>query len=241
MIYLSRHRMTEQEEDEELLADLHAAKKNIISFDSSPNFIKGGTMRDYQVWNSTFFKLQILQITNSSNHCIRFEAWTGWLGCTRMASMEFWLMRWVWEKPFKPYPCWATWSIFAMCLDPTWSLYPSQPLPTGWTSSRSGVLPSGNPCCIELTTNEDFHYHALQGCLFDWRPRNAKCVHQGCHDARRLGCCRHQLRDDSKRKECVQEVQLEVHGDWRSSPHQERGVKIICGHQRDQDFEQVGM
>ena len=60
--------MTEQEEDEELLADLHAAKKNIISFDSSPNFIKGGTMRDYQVWNSTFFKLQILQITNSSNY-----------------------------------------------------------------------------------------------------------------------------------------------------------------------------
>ena len=56
VIYLSRHRMTEQEEDEELLADLHAAKKNIISFDSSPNFIKGGTMRDYQVWNSTFFK-----------------------------------------------------------------------------------------------------------------------------------------------------------------------------------------
>ena len=41
--------MTEQEEDEELLADLHAAKKNIISFDSSPNYIKGGTMRDYQV------------------------------------------------------------------------------------------------------------------------------------------------------------------------------------------------
>ena len=41
--------MTEQEEDEELLADLHQAKKNIISFDASPNYIKGGTMRDYQV------------------------------------------------------------------------------------------------------------------------------------------------------------------------------------------------
>ena len=41
--------MTEQEEDEELLADLHSAKKNIITFDASPNYIKGGTMRDYQV------------------------------------------------------------------------------------------------------------------------------------------------------------------------------------------------
>ena len=44
--------MTEQEEDEELLADLHQAKKNIISFDASPNYIKGGTMRDYQVSSS---------------------------------------------------------------------------------------------------------------------------------------------------------------------------------------------
>ena len=49
MIILSRHRMTEQEEDEELLADLHSAKKNIITFDASPNYIKAGTMRDYQV------------------------------------------------------------------------------------------------------------------------------------------------------------------------------------------------
>merc|ERR1719397_533564 len=45
----NRHRMTEQEEDEELLADLNASKKLVISFDSSPNFIKGGVMRDYQV------------------------------------------------------------------------------------------------------------------------------------------------------------------------------------------------
>ena len=66
--------MTEQEEDEELLADLHAAKKNIISFDSSPNFIKGGTMRDYQVWNSTFFKLQILQITASGSR-LELDDW----------------------------------------------------------------------------------------------------------------------------------------------------------------------
>ena len=41
--------MTEQEEDEELLADLHASKKNVISFDASPAYIKGGIMRDYQV------------------------------------------------------------------------------------------------------------------------------------------------------------------------------------------------
>jgi len=44
-----RHRMTEQEEDEELLTDLNQAKKTVISFDESPTFIKGGKMRDYQV------------------------------------------------------------------------------------------------------------------------------------------------------------------------------------------------
>ena len=65
--YLSRHRMTEQEEDEELLADLHQAKKNIISFDASPNYIKGGTMRDYQVISSAS------SLRVSSNHCNRCE------------------------------------------------------------------------------------------------------------------------------------------------------------------------
>ena len=45
----SRHRMTEQEEDEELLSDLNAAKNNVIQFDESPNYIKSGKMRDYQV------------------------------------------------------------------------------------------------------------------------------------------------------------------------------------------------
>ena len=45
----SRHRKTEQEEDEELLSDLNAAKSNVIQFDESPNYIKSGKMRDYQV------------------------------------------------------------------------------------------------------------------------------------------------------------------------------------------------
>ncbi|XP_021961000.1 chromatin-remodeling complex ATPase chain Iswi [Folsomia candida] len=44
-----RHRMTEQEEDEELMTDANAALKTIISFDVSPPYIKGGEMRDYQV------------------------------------------------------------------------------------------------------------------------------------------------------------------------------------------------
>jgi len=44
-----RHRMTEQEEDEELLSDLNQAKKNVVVFDESPHFIKSGKMRDYQV------------------------------------------------------------------------------------------------------------------------------------------------------------------------------------------------
>merc|ERR1719242_447496 len=107
--------------------------------------------------------------------------------------MEFWLMRWVWEKPFKPYPCWLH-EAFSQCV---------------WTPH--GPCTQVNPCQLDERVQEVVSYP--QGCLFDWRPRNAKCVHQGCHDARRLGCCRHQLRDDSKRKECVQEVQLEVHGD----------------------------
>ena len=33
-------RMTEQEEDEELLSDLNQAKKTVISFDESPPYIK---------------------------------------------------------------------------------------------------------------------------------------------------------------------------------------------------------
>ena len=40
--------MTEQEEDEELLTDLNQGKKNILSFDESPHYIKHGKMRDYQ-------------------------------------------------------------------------------------------------------------------------------------------------------------------------------------------------
>ena len=44
-----RHRMTEQEEDEELLTDLNQAKKSVLSFDESPHYIKHGKMRDYQV------------------------------------------------------------------------------------------------------------------------------------------------------------------------------------------------
>ena len=45
----NRHRMTEQEEDEELLTDLNHAKKNMVQFDESPHFIKNGKLRDYQV------------------------------------------------------------------------------------------------------------------------------------------------------------------------------------------------
>ena len=35
-----RHRMTEQEEDEELLTDLNQGKKNMVVFDESPAYIK---------------------------------------------------------------------------------------------------------------------------------------------------------------------------------------------------------
>ena len=44
-----RHRMTEQEEDEELLTDLNQPKKNMVQFDESPHYIKNGELRDYQI------------------------------------------------------------------------------------------------------------------------------------------------------------------------------------------------
>lgn len=44
-----RHRMTEQEEDIEILDDLNHSKKTMVQFDESPPFIKNGKMRDYQV------------------------------------------------------------------------------------------------------------------------------------------------------------------------------------------------
>ena len=44
-----RHRKTEQEEDEELLAEDATANENQFRFDESPPYICGGEMRDYQV------------------------------------------------------------------------------------------------------------------------------------------------------------------------------------------------
>lgn len=46
-----RHRMTEQEEDEELMNtdDLDTDEEYITRFDASPWYIKGGEMRDYQI------------------------------------------------------------------------------------------------------------------------------------------------------------------------------------------------
>ena len=41
--------MTEQEEDEELLAESTKSTKIITRFDESPSYITGGEMRDYQV------------------------------------------------------------------------------------------------------------------------------------------------------------------------------------------------
>ncbi|KAK9759055.1 SNF2-related domain [Popillia japonica] len=44
-----RHRKTEQEEDEELLAETNAKSKPTIRFEASPPYIKNGEMRDYQI------------------------------------------------------------------------------------------------------------------------------------------------------------------------------------------------
>ncbi|CDQ86586.1 unnamed protein product [Oncorhynchus mykiss] len=45
----NRHRRTEQEEDEELLSESSKTTNVCTRFDESPSFVKGGTMRDYQV------------------------------------------------------------------------------------------------------------------------------------------------------------------------------------------------
>ncbi|CAB1327271.1 unnamed protein product [Coregonus sp. 'balchen'] len=45
----NRHRRTEQEEDEELLSESSKTTNICTRFDESPSFVKGGTMRDYQV------------------------------------------------------------------------------------------------------------------------------------------------------------------------------------------------
>ncbi len=42
--------MTEQEEDEELLSDLNTAKKTVISFDESPNYIKVSTEHIFSIF-----------------------------------------------------------------------------------------------------------------------------------------------------------------------------------------------
>lgn len=44
-----RHRKTEQEEDEELLAETNTNAKCVTRFDASPFYIKNGELRDYQV------------------------------------------------------------------------------------------------------------------------------------------------------------------------------------------------
>uniref|UniRef100_A0A8C4N542 SNF2 related chromatin remodeling ATPase 1 n=1 Tax=Eptatretus burgeri TaxID=7764 RepID=A0A8C4N542_EPTBU len=44
-----RHRHTEQEEDEELLSESKRAAAICTRFEESPSYIKGGTMRDYQI------------------------------------------------------------------------------------------------------------------------------------------------------------------------------------------------
>ncbi|KAK4810177.1 hypothetical protein QYF61_010950, partial [Mycteria americana] len=44
-----RHRRTEQEEDEELLSESRKTSNVCIRFEESPSYVKGGTLRDYQV------------------------------------------------------------------------------------------------------------------------------------------------------------------------------------------------
>nr|DBA21016.1 TPA: hypothetical protein GDO54_017741 [Pyxicephalus adspersus] len=45
----NRHRRTEQEEDEELLSESRKTSNVCVRFEESPSYIKGGTLRDYQI------------------------------------------------------------------------------------------------------------------------------------------------------------------------------------------------
>lgn len=47
-VFSHRHRKTEQEEDEELLAE-EVQTPSVFRFEESPRYIKGGEMRDYQI------------------------------------------------------------------------------------------------------------------------------------------------------------------------------------------------
>lgn len=44
-----RHRKTEQEEDEELLAETNSKTNVVTQFDSHPYYISFGELRDYQI------------------------------------------------------------------------------------------------------------------------------------------------------------------------------------------------
>lgn len=44
-----RHRKTEKEEDDELMADADVEAPTLFRFEESPAYITGGTMRDYQI------------------------------------------------------------------------------------------------------------------------------------------------------------------------------------------------
>lgn len=48
MLHSHRHRKTEQEEDEELLAEANKSS-NVFRFEENPAYIENGSMRDYQI------------------------------------------------------------------------------------------------------------------------------------------------------------------------------------------------
>jgi SNF2 family DNA or RNA helicase len=60
----NRHRMTEQEEDEELMENVNQSEEEtIIRFDQTPWYIKNGEMRDYQIrglnWMISLYEIGI--------------------------------------------------------------------------------------------------------------------------------------------------------------------------------------
>ena len=52
-----RHRMTEKEEDEQLLQQSSSASDSPFMFENTPPYIKNGEMRDYQIRGLNWFAI----------------------------------------------------------------------------------------------------------------------------------------------------------------------------------------
>lgn len=92
-----RHKMTEEEEDKELL-EQESRAEDLVIFDKSPFFIKNGEMRDYQVRGLNW----LIQLQRNGFSGILADEMVSGLSC-----LAHFLFR-VSAKHCSPFRCWAT-------------------------------------------------------------------------------------------------------------------------------------